>query len=519
MSSSTTLNPSNEKTARLKDFFKQHAQSSWILPSQLVDKEEEEETDLQWTVDHIVQGAQQSGPLMTPMHHDATVLSKEKAERIAQVHNSIRGHHGIARTVEMLQRETQNQEWLYMRQHVRIFIEHCPFCQKMKNIKTIIQTHPFTTSTYTPMNRLNVDTIGPLLEDEKGNMYIIVFVDCFSRFCELYAVPTTDAHHCARCLIDFIGRYGAPRFVLSDRGSQFVNELIAEVFKILNSEHILSMSYSKEENALVERANAEVMRHLRAIVFDTRLKNQWSLSLPLVQRILNSTTKESIGVSPAQLIFGNALDLDRNLFQRCTGKSSESLTPTIRQYIDNLLSVQAKVLQIAQTHQLKNDHSNLSKKEGKEEPKAYPPDSFVLLRYPAGLGNDHRPPSKLHTKWQGPFRVISNIGDSYTIQNMVTMKSSKHHIKELTPFRWNAELVDPREVALTDRDEFVIEKVIDHRGDLTKKSSLTFKVRWQGYSAEEDTWEPWSQLRDTEALHVYLRSINKGNMIPKKFQN
>lgn len=63
-------------------------------------------------------------------------------------------------------------------------------------------------------------------------------------------------------------------------------------------EHALSMAYSKEENAIVERANKEVMRHLKAILFDDRIGEEWNIYVPLVQRILNP----SIGVSPAQIL-------------------------------------------------------------------------------------------------------------------------------------------------------------------------------------------------------------------------
>ena len=49
-----------------------------------------------------------------------------------------------------------------------------------------------------------------------------------------------------------------------------------------------TMAYSKEENAIVERANKEVLRHLKAMIYDTSIKEQWCDILPLVQRIMNA---------------------------------------------------------------------------------------------------------------------------------------------------------------------------------------------------------------------------------------
>ena len=282
-----------------------------------------------------------------------------------------------------------------------------------------------------------------------------------------------------------------------------------------------SLAYSKQENAIVERANKEVMRHLRAIVFDTRLKLEWSLVLPLVQRIMNASTHESIGISPAQLIFGNTLQLDRGLFNNETSTTTETsaVTPSVKQYIDALLAQQELVLRVAQETQMKRDTSSLEENatRGKGMKTEFPINSFVLMRYPAGLGNSHRPPTKLHTRWQGPFRVSNFKGDEYVLQNLVTLKESRHHVQELAPFRWDAEIVDPKEVAWRDHDAFEIDHIVSHEGDWKRLSSLRFRVRWVGYDASEDTREPWKNLRTNHALHEYLRRIGQHKLIPSAF--
>ena len=53
----------------------------------------------------------------------------------------------------------------------------------------------------------------------------------------------------------------------------------------------------------MERANQEVLRHLNAILFDSRFHDKWSFEqLPMVQRIMNTVEKTSTGVTPAELI-------------------------------------------------------------------------------------------------------------------------------------------------------------------------------------------------------------------------
>ena len=68
-------------------------------------------------------------------------------------------------------------------------------------------------------------------------------------------------------------------------------------------EHSFATAYSSEENGIVERANQDVLRHLRSLLFDSRVHDKWSFEqLPLVQRIMNTVEKTSIGVTPAELI-------------------------------------------------------------------------------------------------------------------------------------------------------------------------------------------------------------------------
>lgn len=72
-------------------------------------------------------------------------------------------------------------------------------------------------------------------------------------------------------------------------------------------------AYSHKENATVERASKEVMRHLDSIIFDARIVSQCFKYLLVDHRVMNSQIHESIGVSPAALVFDNTLTLDRDI--------------------------------------------------------------------------------------------------------------------------------------------------------------------------------------------------------------
>ena len=61
---------------------------------------------------------------------------------------------------------------------------------------------------------------------------------------------------------------------------------------------------------------------------------------------------------------------------------------------------------------------------------------------------------------------------------------------------------------------------MDHRGSLSQKKNLEFKVHWKGYAPNEDSWVPYSELRDSGALHHYLLAKQERKfhqLVPRKY--
>jgi hypothetical protein len=176
----------------------------------------------------------------------------------------------------------------------------------MSVLKVPIAAHPFTVSSYLPMERLQTDFIGPFPDDS----YILVIICCFTSWVELYWCERATSELAAQKLLEHIGRFGAPSQLLSDRGSHFVNEVISELLQLVGTEHCLNIAYSKEESAIVERENREVNRHLRSMFFHDGVISNFKRNIPLVQRILNAQKHTRTKVSPCDLLFGRMIDLE-----------------------------------------------------------------------------------------------------------------------------------------------------------------------------------------------------------------
>ena len=85
----------------------------------------------------------------------------------------------------------------------------------------------------------------------------------------------------------------------------------------------------------------------------------------------------------------------------------------------------------------------------------------------------------------------------------------------MKPFSYDPAVTNPVDVARRDYIEFFIEKILDHRGDLKRKTSLYFKVKWLDYDETFNSWESYSNLLHAGPLHDYLRHHNLKKLIPK----
>jgi hypothetical protein len=117
--------------------------------------------------------------------------SAQYTELISKAHNSIAGHEGVDATVDKLTRS--HIKWKNMRRDVKEFIKNCPTCQKSQQRKLLFDSKPFSLSGTYPMESISMDSIGELTADKYGNKHILVIIDNFSRFVELYPLPDLSA--------------------------------------------------------------------------------------------------------------------------------------------------------------------------------------------------------------------------------------------------------------------------------------------------------------------------------------
>ncbi len=133
-------------------------------------------------------------------------------------HHAIAAHQGVVRTAALIKR------WFYwpkMQKDVEAWCKRCTACGRCK---TTVRGHSeLQQPKHGAFNeRVSVDLIGPLQRTERGNEYIVVMQDHFTKWIEGTAVPTKEAMIVADVLVhEWIYKHGTPLNLHSDRGTEF----------------------------------------------------------------------------------------------------------------------------------------------------------------------------------------------------------------------------------------------------------------------------------------------------------
>ena len=106
-------------------------------------------------------------------------------------------------------------------------------------------------------------------------------------------------------------------------------------------------------------------------------------------------------------------------------------------------------------------------------------------------------------------------GDKYSCQNLVTDEIATYHVTRLRKFRYDERYVNPRDIALRDREEFYVEKIWAHHGDVGRLKTLAFHVKWRGFDESFKSWEPWKNLR-TPNLRWVVVGVDRMWRLTKK---
>ena len=439
---------------------------------------------------------------------------------IGKYHSDITGHGGVFSTLQrVLKADAAWAPRSDMIRDIDAFLSNCICCQKYRkrtnrrtNQRFVIQGSPFA--------EISVDVLKLPSRDCNGNLYIVVIIDSFSRWVSLEPTPDKSALSAARAILKHIGNFGVPITIRSDGGKEFINDTLAGVEHLLGTKHHRIAPYHHEGNSLAERANRAVLENLRNLVFDGRYKlngeHQWSDLLPLVQRIVNASFNSSIGCSPAQLVFGDGIDLDRCLIS----PQPTALHVDANDYVRQLAHNQRILLLAADAHLHAVHAKNIRKWKAshksdltiqhalrnvsEDEP------CWVVARI-----RDDVPLSKLKPRWAGPFRLLDFKTDSQSMVRLfdtvsktvveahlndvelwnTKFESSTEGLSKIAEFdNWEYPMDAILGIAVDPNDEEIepIPLPLDRAREFSNTHKYLFAVKWRNYT--EPSWVLYSDV-------------------------
>ena len=132
---------------------------------------------------------------------------------------------------------------------------------------------------------------------------MVVFMDYFTKWVEAYVVPDQQAQTIVRLLVEnIVCRHGVPQELLSDRGSNFLSELMLEVCSILGIKKLNTSSYHPQTDGLVEKFNCTLINMISKHTDTGAL--EWDQQIQLLLFAYRSMVQESTRESPFFLLYG-----------------------------------------------------------------------------------------------------------------------------------------------------------------------------------------------------------------------
>ena len=341
-------------------------------------------------------------------------------------HNDVTaGHMGTFKTYEKLR---LRYYWRGMFNDVQHWCRTCVHCAMKKRPRATNKAPLLPIPVENAFDRVGVDCVGPLPVSKSGNRYIVVFSDYLTKWPEAFAVPTIDAVVIAKLFVhEIIGRHGAPRTLLSDRGQNFLSKLLKEICRLVNTEKVYTTSYHPQTDGLVERLNGTLVQSLSQYVSTDQ--KDWDEHLQSVLLAYRVSPSEVTGDSPFFLLYGREPRLPMDVSLIPARDLSSSVAEHRARVVEHLETAQelarANIQRAQQRMKLQYDqHSNFPEYDLGQKVWVYSP------KTKKGLSK------KLRHLWHGPMRIYKKLSPvTYKVKLPSNSRiATTIHINRMKPY-------------------------------------------------------------------------------------
>ncbi len=155
-----------------------------------------------------------------------------------------------------------------------------------------------------PISRVLVDCVSPLPRTKSGHQFLLTFMDLSTRFPEAIPLRTITAKVVVETLMHFFTRYGLPKEVQSDQGSNFMSGVFQQVLRELGIKQVKSSAYHPQSQGALERYH-QTLKNIMIRAYSEDFPEDWDKGIPFLLFATRDSPNESTGFTPFELVYGH----------------------------------------------------------------------------------------------------------------------------------------------------------------------------------------------------------------------
>lgn len=358
--------------------------------------------------------------------HLQLVVPRAKVKEVLRVfHDGTSGGHlGVKKTLEKVK---ERFYWLHCKDDVEDWCRKCTACAAVKGPHTRSRAAMRIYNVGVPWERVALDVAGPFPVTKAGNRYILVVMDYFTKWPEVFAIPNQEAITVATKLVNEVFcRFGVPLEIHSDQGRNFESQLFQEVCKIFGIHKTRTTPYHPQSDGMVERFNQTLERHLAKVV-DNHQDN-WDEYIPLFLLAYRTAVHESTSATPAIANFGRELKLPADLLSGWAPGTPKCISEYVSELREKMVDIYEQLREAGQnsSDRSKTRYDRRANYAGFEE------GTSVWLHNP--VRKKGKCP-KLQASWEGPYEVVTRVNDvTYRIRRSPRSPLKMVHVDRLARY-------------------------------------------------------------------------------------
>jgi hypothetical protein len=402
------------------------------------------------------------------------------------------GHFGRKRTLDVIRRF---YTWPGLANSVREYCKTCDVCQRMKVPRHkpygLLQPLPMPER---PWQDISLDFIVGLPPSKRRrDVYdaVLVVVCRYSKMVRFIPCHNTvDACELGAILIDEVfSKFGAPRSIVSDRGTTFTSEYWGTLCYYMVMKRCFSTAFHPQTDGQTERMNQTLECYLRCYV--NYEQNDWAMLLPSAEYAYNDSNNASTRASPFSKVYRFMPQLNINIEREPQERENEAARATIAE-IDRAREESEALWSQAQ-RTMKAYYDNRHKE------RIFAVGELVMLA--AKHIRTLRVSKKLADRNLGPFKILERKGqNAYTLE--LPQKYGRlhptFHVSLLEPYHMRDACEPPEPIDIEGGEEWEVEKIVSKK--VSKNGVVRYLVRWKGFSEAEDTWEVVKNLTNAKDI-------------------